>query len=242
VATRHYIATSKKRKPAHDPLLQASRDYVASEPHKNNQQVLFEPAVTSQGLYEAEDLMAEVATARLLNIEMTSNPVDFIVALETRIADITQTQKNCILILDEVSGTYWCLNDDKDASLYTQKRELTWISDRYLQNAMGTDNTLHAFLHYQGAVYGIIAIANKLDGSHFTAADQRHLEHLARYLSVQVNHYLILKASLLLPGVQKTLLGISNRLLAAIDSTSIFEVALKLFVKSSPLLPVNILF
>ncbi len=184
-----------------------------------------EPA-TQPGVSVQDMLLMELQAARLLNVDMPDEPKQFIHLLETRIREITGSRKNIILILDEESGTYTCLNDDREDNFATSPRELTWISDHYLQDLLGSEQVIHSFLHHQGNIFGIIAIADKLDGTAFNLRDEIVLEQLTQYLSVQVNHYLVLKHSMLLPTIQKTLLKISNRLLSAVDSPAIFHGAL----------------
>ncbi len=215
-------------------LLQASRSYTVLN-HLDPKATYFipmEPAV--QSLTAQELMLAELQAARLLNIGMPADPKAFIALLEARIAEITGTKRNAILILDEESGTYTCLNDEIHEEYAQVPRELTWISDTYLQDLLGSEQVIHSFLQLDGNIFGIVAIADKLDGSAFTRWDELLLEQLNQYLSVQINHFLTLKRSLVLPSIQKILLQLSNALLSAVDSTAIYQAAMEILCQELP--------
>ncbi len=189
---------------------------------------------SSTGISIQDILQAELHTARLLNVDIPDDPKQFIRILESRIQEITGTRKNVILILDEESGTYTCLNDELSDDFAKAPRELTWISDTYLQDMLDSPQVIHSFLHHQGNIFGIIAIADKEDGSPFTLRDDIVLEQLTQYLSVQVSHYLTLKQSLAKPAIQRILLQVSNRLLCAIDSPAIFQSTMETICEEIP--------
>lgn len=222
-------AKAASQVPSHESaLMQASILYSAlnqAEPHpvKSAFFSLYSQDVEAQ----FKDLISsELSAARLLNVPMTNDPRQFIRTLEARIQQITETRKNVILLLDETSGTYICLNDEQNEDICQAPRELTWISDTYLQDLLASDRVLHTFLQVEGNILGIVAVADRMDGKAFETHDELVLEQLAYYLSVQINHYLALKRSLALPATQKILLDISNRLLCAVDRPSILEAAL----------------
>lgn len=218
-----------------EALLQATARYTVLK-HADGvaKELLAEGAPAPVEISVQEILMSELQAARLLNVDMPDEPRQFIRLLESRIREITGTRKNVILILDEESGTYTCLNDEQVEDFTSAPRELTWISDTYLQDLLESQQVIHSFLHYQGNIFGIIAIADKLDGAPFTLRDEIVLEQLTQYLSVQVNHFLALKRSMVLPNIQRILLQISNRLLSAADSVAIFQEALESLCQELP--------
>jgi diguanylate cyclase (GGDEF)-like protein len=237
VASKHpakLTSKGKKSGESQEPLLEATQRYT-SKNYIETPSSTFLPLEPAQQAISVQDIVAsELQAARLLNVDMTDEPRQFIQLLENRIKEITGTRKNVILILDEESGTYTCLNDGLFEDFAKAPRELTWISDTYLQDLLGTDQVVHSFLHHHGNIFGIIAIAEKYDGSPFSLRDEIVLEQLSQYLSVQVNHFLTLKRSMMLPTIQRILLQISNRLLCAVDSAAIFEGALASLLEHLP--------
>lgn len=240
-----YGAKSKKGEETGEKLIQATQHFVIKnyietpstaflplDPAQQQQQQ--QQMSAHQGISVHDMVASELQAARLLNVNMSDEPRQFIQLLESRIREITGTRKNVILILDEESGIYTCLNDGIFDDITKAPQELTWISDHYLQDLLGSNQVIHSFLHHQGNIFGIIAIADKLDGSAFTLRDEIVLEQLSQYLSVQVNHFLVLKRSLVLPTMQRILLQISNRLLSAVDSPAIFEGALSSLLEHLP--------
>lgn len=236
MATKQPAKLSKTVKDtAPDALVQASTRYTVTNQNKGAEKDFLPPLETPSPEVPISDMiLSELHTARLLNVEMPDEPKQFIRILESRIQEITGTRRNVILILDEDSGTYSCLNDEQHDSLVQSPREITWVSDTYLQDLLGSEHVIHSFLHHQGNIFGIVAIAEKVDGSDFTLRDEIVLEQLTQYLSVQVNHFLTLKRSMVLPNIQRILLQISNRLLSAVDSTAIFQNALHSLCQELP--------
>jgi len=234
VSTKHspkVTAKSTPRKPSREfPLVQASVQYTLGHEIASTAPEDFLPLKPQGPPLTAEELlMSELEAARLLNVDMPNEPRQFIRILEARVKAITGTRKNVILLLDDESGTYTCLNDEAqdDADEFVQApRELTWISDRYLQELLGSDDVIHSFLHHQGNVFGIVAIADKLDGTAFGPRDEMILDQLTYYLSVQVNHFLMLRHTTMLPAMQHILLSVSTGLLSAVDSPAIFRSAM----------------
>ncbi|MEZ4573700.1 MAG: GAF domain-containing protein [Vampirovibrionales bacterium] len=230
--------TTSSAKQREASLSKASNTYVASSKTAHAVDPVLE-SIQAAGADTADirvqDLiLSELNAARLLNVELTDDPAQFIHLLENRVKEITATRNNVILILDEESGTYRCLNDEQHSHIAVAPRELTWISDTYLQELLGSEQVIHSFLHYKGAVFGIIAVADKLDGTHFNLRDELILEQLSQYLSVQVNHYMAIKKASILPAMQQILLRISSRLLSAVDSPAIFQATLASLVEELP--------
>lgn len=174
---------------------------------------------------------AELKIARLLNLDLTQHPEQFIPLLEKRIQEITGCAKSAILLLDENSGTYRCLNDE---AYSRPSRELTWVSDHFLQELLKSESVIYAYLADQNQIFGIVAIADKVGKKPLALADQLILEQMSPYLAVQVKHYLRLKEMTLIPAVQKILLNISSRLLGAVDSTAIFQNTMEALLAELP--------
>jgi diguanylate cyclase (GGDEF)-like protein len=229
VAIKHSDKTVPKRRKSdtlESGILEVSRYYAATKrivTTESTTDFLTESQLQPTTLNPQDLLISELNAARLLNLDMPDEPKQFIHLLEARIKEITGTRKNVILILDEDSGTYTCLNDEVSDDFSKSPRELTWISDTYLRDLLQSEQVMHSFLHYHGTVFGIIAIADKMDGSDLSLKDEILLEQLTQYLSVQVNHYLSLKRTMALPAIQQVLLHISNGLLCAVDSAEIFR-------------------
>ncbi len=229
MAAKQPSKISRKERASNDlatsVIIEAAREYQATI-HVDALPTDLLNLNTSQNISLQDIVISELQAARLLNIDMPNEPTQFLRILEARIKEITGTRKNVILLLDEESGTYTCLNDELYDDLKHSPRELTWISDNYLKDLLGSDQVIHSFLHQQGSIFGIVAIADKLDGTVFSTRDEIILEQLTQYLSVQVNHFLTLKRSMVLPTIQQTLLKISSRLLSAVDSAAIFKDAM----------------
>lgn len=232
MSTKHSPKVTAKgpgrKQPREFPLVSAGVQYTLAHDITSPAPEDFLP-LKPQGtipLTPEELLLSELEAARLLNVDMPNEPRQFIRILEARVKAITGTHKNVILLLDDESGTYTCLNDEAEDEFAQAPRELTWISDRYLQELLGTEDVIHSFLHHQGNVFGIVAVANKLDGTPFSARDEMILDQLTYYLSVQVNHFLMLRHTTMLPAMQQILLSVSTGLLSAVDSPAIFRSAM----------------
>lgn len=228
--TQTKAETSQSRE---DSLQLASSAYVQQKDALVDP-ILLQPLSADPQIRVQDLLLSELNTARMLNLEMTERPEAFMALLNERIKEITGTQACAILILDEESGTYRCLMDEAQTHVAMAPREVTWISDLYLQELLGCDQVIHSFLQYKGAVLGIVAVANKQDGSRFSLRDELILEQLSPYLSVQVNHYLMIKQATVLPAMQQILLKLSSRLLSAVDSPAIFQSTLETLVEMLP--------
>lgn len=168
----------------------------------------------------------EVTCARAMNFEL---PEDITIAaelLEAAVARITGTDKNVILVFDENTGIYTCLNDDQ--RLGGDCRELTRISDGFLQELIGSDNVIHTHLLRGSTLVGLVAVADRTGGAGFTLEDELTLEVLAPYLTTQVLRYQSLKKSLVLPFRQQAANDLASRLLAAPDQDGIVSAVFNL--------------
>jgi hypothetical protein len=97
-------------------------------------------------------LQKELSAARLLNFDLPDKPEAAMAMLEARLQDITGTNKALILLYDEMSGTYRCLNDEKQPA--KPARELTRIADHFLQDFLQSDDVIYADLLANGMPLG----------------------------------------------------------------------------------------
>ncbi len=183
---------------------------------------------TDQQLTQSFDLMKkEVECARLFNFELPEDIILAVELLENAVAKFTDTRKNVILYLDETTGTYSCLNDEKYPD--QKPRELTQISDGFLQELLETDQVLHTYLFSQDALIGIIAVAEREDNQSLGVRDEMTLEMVASYLSTKIQGFKSLKQSLMLSVVQRTVLEISSQLITAVDQEGVLATTLESF-------------
>jgi diguanylate cyclase (GGDEF)-like protein len=219
---RHHTHTPKRLGQPFKSPFQSNASFSTAS-FSLNQSVLkqFEGEKHSNPMNGSFDLaQKELECARLFNFEMSERFTQAIQTLESVVAHLSGTTKNVILIFNEASDTYLCLNDQKNPS--HSPRELTLISDGFLKKMLDTEEeVIHTDLYYDNALIGIVAVAEKQDHSEFTIRDEITLELMARYLSVKVFAYKNLKESLSLPFIQNVTLEISNRLIAAMDSETI---------------------
>jgi diguanylate cyclase (GGDEF)-like protein len=183
---------------------------------------------------KVSSLAQELRAARLFNLGFSEDPNEFIHSMEDALKELTGCEKSAVLILDEASGTYRCLNDEARTQTLSAPRELTWVSDHFLQELLGSEGVLYTYLCDNTQIFGIVAIADKSDKEALTLGDQLILEQLSPYLAIQVKHYLRLRKSLMIPAVQRILLDVSNRLLGAVDTPAIFQNALDAILSELP--------
>ncbi len=187
-----------------------------------------ELTINDEQLTQSFDLMKkEVECARLFNFELPEDVILAVELLENAVSKFTDTQKNVILYFDETTGTYSCLNDEKEPG--NKPREITQISDRFLQELLETDDVLHTYLFSQDALIGIIAIAERQDGQPFGVRDEMSLEMVASYMATKIQGFKSLKQSLMLSVVQRTVLEISSQLITAVDQEGVLATTLESF-------------
>ncbi|MBX2860013.1 MAG: GGDEF domain-containing protein [Vampirovibrio sp.] len=163
----------------------------------------------------------EIQCARQFNFEMPEDISLAVDLLERSIQNITATEKNVILVFDETSGTYHCLNDVKNPG--SKPREFTQISDRFLQDLLDSEEVIHTYLYAYGAPLGIVAIAERMDGKPLSVTDDILLELASRYLATKVIAFLTMKQSISLSFIQNTMLDVASQLVTAVDQETIFR-------------------
>ena len=213
----------------------ATTEFVLSNSHvsaSSNANDLLDILSKEASSGKVSSLAQELRAARSFNLGFSENPREFVTNLESALSELTRCTKSVVLILDEASGTYHCLNDEADEM--TTPRELTWVSDNFLQELLDTDSVMYTYLCDNTQIFGIVAIADKVDGKALTLGDQLILEQLSPYLAIQIKHYLRLRKSLMIPAVQRILLDLSNHLLAAVDAPAIFQSVLDTLLNDLP--------
>lgn len=169
----------------------------------------------------------EIDCARAFNFELPEDLTRAVELLEGAVQSIMSVGQAIILIFDETSGVYTCLNDIRFAD--RKPRELTCLSDRFLQELLGSEEVIHTYLMLGGNLVGIVAIADKADGQPFNTQDELVLDLLAPYLATKVSAFKTLQHSLVLPYIQGQVLEMAGRLITAVDQESIFREALLTF-------------
>lgn len=176
----------------------------------------------SSKTYQSFDtLLIEVECARILNFEIPENSVQAVEKLEEAIAEITQTNKSIILLFDETTGIYTCLNDEKKTHI--EPRELTRISDGFIQELIDSENIIYTHLLRGTNLVGLVAVADKKNGEAFTVQDEVLLDIMAPYLTTQILCLDALKQAVVLPNKQHVVNEMSIRLIASADRDSIIS-------------------
>jgi diguanylate cyclase (GGDEF)-like protein len=187
-----------------------------------------EPGIVSPPAVGGQWALKEVACAREFNFEISADLVAAVERLERATQSVMNVRKSVILVFDEKSGLYSCLNDMKVPG--AKPRELTRISDWFLQELVDSrDELIHTHLMLDDELVGMVVVAEKADDSEFTPQDQMLLELMAPYLAVKVKRFQNLKQSLVIPYIQSVTLEIASQLVTAVDQDAIITAMLELF-------------
>lgn len=214
----HQVALSKSRIQQNESTLQA---LLNLEPYASLHSTTT-PAVTGNWA------LREVACAREFNFELPNDLIASVERLEQATQNVMNVQKCVILIFDENSGTYRCLNDMKIPG--TKTRELTRISDWFLQDLLGSKNELiHSYLTLDGDLLGMVVVSDKTDGKPFHKQDQALLELVSPYLSVKIKRFQQLKESMVIPYIQSVILEVASQLVTAVDQDAVMSAMLEMF-------------
>ena len=183
--------------------------------------MVMDPLETEQAfkILQADFALKEVEVARQFNYCAPATPKAAIMAMEEAITSLMGVQQSLIFILDEATGTFTCLNDEKDA--HAKPREITQITDHFIQDLMGQDAVLHAHLDLNGQLLGFVAVADKVGTTGFEVRDSWTLELIARYLSTQILIYQRLRDSKHTPYVQQAVLEMGHHLVGALDQEDV---------------------
>jgi diguanylate cyclase (GGDEF)-like protein len=172
--------------------------------------------------------LREVECAREFNFELPEDIAASVELIEQAIQNVMGAQKSVILTFDETSGVYSCLNDLKVPG--NKVRELTRISDWFMQELIGSENeVLHSYLTQENRLVGIVVIAEKQGETRFTPQDQMKLDILAPYLASKVLRFRHLQQSLTVPYIQSVVLEVAGQLITAVDQDDIMTVVLESF-------------
>lgn len=167
--------------------------------------------------------LLEADCARRLNFVMPDNDLaQAVLMMETVVKDLTGADDCALFSFDEETGIYSCLSDEKNQN-QAKPRELTRISDDFLQNWMGvpTHALLHAHLMVGVSLVGLVVVTNP--------KTPEALELLNPYLATKIYQFKTLKAALILPYKQDLLIDLSNRLVSAADKESMITETMDLF-------------
>ncbi len=172
--------------------------------------------------------LKEVECAREFNFELPEDLITSVELMEQAVMNVLGVQQCVILVFDETSGVYSCLNDIKQPGLKT--RELTRISDQFLQELVGTGNELiHSYLVLENQLVGLVLASGKTSNTRFTAQDQMLLDIAAPYLATKIIRFKQLKQSLTVPYIQSVVLELAGHLVTAADQDSIITSVLETF-------------
>lgn len=161
----------------------------------------------------------EVACARQFNFQLPEDIAMAVRLLEDSVQTLTGTQKNIILLLDDTQGVYTCLNDAKNPG--QKPRELTQVNDALLRQLLQSDKVIHTYLFIRHRLIGVVAVADKADGSPFSIQDTMTLELVARYLATQVLAFQTLQRTVSVPYIQHNVLEMAHHLVAAINAQTV---------------------
>ncbi|MGE0201718.1 MAG: GGDEF domain-containing protein [Candidatus Melainabacteria bacterium] len=179
--------------------------------------------------YQIDLVLREVECARALNFDVSADAdlVATIEQLETAVSQVTGTRKNLLLLFEEETGVYTCLNDEK--AVGARPRELTRISDDFLGDFIGSEQTLHVHLIHNNTLVGLLAVAEKTNGLPFYVVDEITLELLAPYLASKLLAVQALKKAIVEPFYQRVVNEAAVRLVSAVDAEHILINTLDLF-------------
>lgn len=172
--------------------------------------------------------LKEVECAREFNFELGEDLIAAVERLEQAVQNVMGVRKSAILVFDEHSGVYACLNDLKLPG--GRMRELTRIADWFLQDLLGSQgDLLHSYLLLPEGLVGMVVVAEKETSEPFTPQDQMLLDIVAPYLAIKVRRFNNLKQSLVVPYIQGMVLEVAGALVSAVDQDSIMTAVLDAF-------------
>ncbi len=174
--------------------------------------------------------LRELACARAFNFELSADLADSLARMEQAVQSLMGVRQCKLLIFDEQTGLYKCLSDLTGPS--AKMRELPILSPGALQALLGTEQSvLQGHLAWDDGMIGLVAAAEKLDGSDFTPRDQTLLDLMAPYLAGKMARFLQVRAAQSVPYIQGVALELAGRLVMAVDRDSIISILLETFVK-----------
>ncbi len=174
--------------------------------------------------------LKEVECAREFNFSLPEDPHAAVELMEQAVLNVMGTEKCIILLFNEQSGVYTCLNDLKLPA--TRPRELTRISDWFLQEFVGEGNeVLHSYMMLKERLVGIVVVAGKPGGQSFGPHDQMTLELMSPYLANQVVRFQHLRQSLSVPYIQSVVLEMASQMVMAVDQDAIISGLLEAYTR-----------
>jgi diguanylate cyclase (GGDEF)-like protein len=205
-----------------------------SNPTADLTDVLSAEARHASGL-QLEALLTELEVARAFNHPMPESLPEAIDLMEGAIQQITGATKSAILLYHEQSGTFTCLNDERNP--HTQPRELTVIADDYLAELLqptrpeqrgrnASPTVIQSFLFDGDRFMGMVAIVVSAASQAQKQRRQALLDALTPYLVNHVLGYLRLRKLIQLPAIQQCRLALLNAMNQVSDRPAILHQAL----------------
>lgn len=183
---------------------------------------------TPGSVVSGEWALKEVECAREFNFELPEDLVLAVELIEQSIQSVMGVRKSVVLLFEEETGVYACLNDMKLPG--AKVRELTRISDCFLRELIGEDSeVIHSYLLSQNSLTGIVVVSGKADGTAFSVQDQMMLDILSPYLANKIIRFKNLKQSLKVPYIQSMVLELAGFLVTAVDQDAIMTAMLEIF-------------
>jgi diguanylate cyclase (GGDEF)-like protein len=178
-----------------------------------------DPSVQVGLMDPSSKLTLEIECARALNIELPEDLEAASQLIQSTVQTLMGTAKVVILVFDETLGTYTCLGDEEQNASELHGNNL--ITDGFIEKRLNSKEIIYSYLFRNRTLLGIVAVAEKEDGTSFTRDDQQQLDVVAPYLATKIQNFLALKNVYTLPYVQDVVLSVSNHLISCLDQHDI---------------------
>ncbi len=177
--------------------------------------------------HQVQRYLQELNIARAMNMQLADDMTSAVDTVETTVKRLMGARQCLLLAYDEITGVYTCMNDEKEMN--AQPREISCISDRFLQEWLNSENVIHAHLMFHDALVGLVAIADKSDGQAFVSDDQDYLDLMAPYIGTKLMALKRLRKTLVQPYFQGVINEAATKLISAVDQESILISMLDLY-------------
>ncbi len=166
----------------------------------------------------------EVLCARHFNTPLPEALPEAIAWLDETLRHVCQVNRCAVFLYDDERDLYLHLTNESG-----EEATLNQLSDDSLQAFLGTEKLVHGHLLYGQELLGLLAVADKTDGTEFDADDELRLDILGPYLAATLVTFRRLKANALLSTMQRTVLAISSQLIKAVDQENVLSITLEAF-------------
>ncbi len=166
----------------------------------------------------------EVLCARHFNTPLPEALPEAIAWLGDTLRHICHVNRCAVFLYDDERDLYLHLTNQPG-----EEATLTQLSDDSLKAFLGTDKFVHGHLLFGQELLGLLAVADKTDGTAFDANDELRLDILGPYLAATLVTFRRLKANALLSTMQRTVLAISSQLIKAVDQENVLSITLEAF-------------